>query len=140
VAPFTAIDMMETCRSFSDALLLTLPAVALPVFIAGFMFGQCCAVKALLENIGPVFSIVILTISNVILLKAFMRQTGQKPLVQNTMTRLLCSPSTDDPGKDEDGVMDMAVPSKEVPDEVVDLSGTYKLESKVNFEGKKWLY
>lgn len=130
-------------------LLSTMSAgAALQVFMAGFIFRECCDIKAVLENIGPILIVVSLTISNAILVKNFMmvRGGGQKIVTHPHLARSDFQVSNNSrliqqrevPVKPNDSFLIVSdVPSYEFPSSLIDLSGTYKLESKSNYEGEK---
>ena len=109
----------------TDVLLSKVPFGSLPVFIA------------LLEIMCLIFTIAMLTLSNLILLSNFLTKIGCEHGGQTKMSRLQTFPQIDkEEAKIKNNDIRKAAPSDQIPDEVVDLSGTYKLESKENFDGK----
>lgn len=116
-----------------------MPAPALPLFLSGFLFRQFCDIPVFAEYIWALLVLVSLTISNAILVRNYFSGTVQKTVPHSTQPQVLQRKDVSVAARDIYTV-DNDVRSNEIPKSVLDLSGTYKLESKSNYEGEEKLY
>jgi N-acetyl-gamma-glutamylphosphate reductase len=126
----------------TDSFISVMPASAVQLFISGFIFREFFDIKVVAEYMWVLLVLVSLTISNAILVRNYLSVTGQKTVTHSTQPQV----SNDSKVVQQKDISvaardhifaDKDVPSNEFPNNLLDLSGTYKLESKSNYEGEK---
>lgn len=120
---------------------------ALPLFLSGFIFRQFCDIPVFTEYIWALLVLITLTISNAILVRNYFTGTIKKTVTHSTQPQVSSSNSANVLQRKDVSVVardiysvGKGVPSNEFPNSVLDLSGTYKLESKSNYEGEEKPY